>query len=265
MGDGEQYTTPQEAVSQVSDSDTVLIRAGTYELAGSITLTNVNNVVIQGDEGTYLVCNSMTDNVMWIMCCNGVEIRNLHATHADPSEHQSCTGNVFGIDSSSDVIIENCDINGCGAIGVYALFSDSIVLRNNYIHDNTIWAVYYDNEGLLQEDSGHQGLTMEGNTLVNNGQRQTERVISSGRASGQLAAVTNEDGYLVISFTGTPDDGLRVCYVAVGCSGPWLEMLMDPEEYIGKTIDYEWRSVVTYSFPGEYIIEITSMSFPDRG
>lgn len=265
-GRGEEYAAPQEAIADVADGDTVLIRSGTYELAGSITLINVNDVLVLGEEETHLVCTSMFDNVMWVIGCSGVTIRNLHATHSDPPEGQGCTGNVFGIDSSTDVTIEDCDINGCGAIGVYAFMVDSIVLRNNYIHDNTIWAVYYELEGLLQEDNGLQGLTMEGNILANNGGRRTEQVLSTGRETGQLTEVTNEDGYLVMSFTGAPHDRLRVCYVATGCRGPWFDLLENPEEYIGRSVEYDWRKVLTYFVPYDYgqeIMEITSFRLLD--
>jgi len=266
VGNGQDYSTPQEAAEAVADGDTVLIRSGTYEYEGSIMLLGVNNVVMEGEEDTHLVCTSMFDNVMWIISCNGVTIRNLHATHSDPPEDQGCTGNVFGIDSSTDVTIEDCDINGCGAIGVYSFMVDNIVLRNNYIHDNTLWAVYHELQGLLQEDGSLQGLTMEGNTLVNNGGRLTEQVLSSGRETGQLMEVTNEDGYLVMAFTGAPHDRLRVCYVATGCRGPWFDLLENPEDYIGRSVEYDWRKVLTYFLPYDYgqeIMEITSIRFLD--
>lgn len=266
VGPGLQYASPLEALPEVQDGDTVLVASGVYEADVSLELWGVSNVTVIGEEGTELVCNSMLENVLWIVNCDSVTVRGLGATHTRPTEQERCYGNVFAIDSSDWITIEDCDISGCGAIGVYTFNCGDVILRDNFIHENTLWAVQFEGQGLMQEDSSIPGLTMEGNTLLNNGGRMYDTVLDSGISTAQFVGITDEEGYMVIELRDGPHDRLRVCYLSPSCRGPWFQLFQDPEAYLGRNIEYEWRRVIT-SFPpfdfGEEIIEVTSIVLPD--
>ncbi|MBN2587430.1 MAG: right-handed parallel beta-helix repeat-containing protein [Candidatus Fermentibacteraceae bacterium] len=266
VGEGLEYEDPHDALALVQDGDTVLILAGTYEFDQSLELWGRKDVAVIGGEGAVLVCNSRTENVMWIVNSDRVTVSGLRATHTMPEAEERCYGNVFAIDSCDSVTVMNCDICGCGAIGVYTFNCGDVFLRNNFIHDNTLWAVQYEGQNLLAEDSGIPGLTMEGNTIVNNGGRRTDMVLSKGTSTGELVDITNDGGYLVMVFTGSPRDRLSVCYLSPGCRGPWLDIFRDPGDYIGSMMEYEWRQVLTVFPPydyGEEILEITSVRLPE--
>lgn len=274
VGEGEQFATPQQAIDEVSDGDTIVIRAGIYEFNESIELRGHNDIWILGEEGprliydisTRLICNSGINNVMWIINCDRITVSGLCATHTEPAEDQRCYGNVFGIDGCNDITIENCEINGCGAIGVYTNLVDGIVLRNNYIHDNTICAVQYYGQSLMMESNHLEGMTMEGNTILNNGGRRVDMLYCAGSPTGELAGVTNEDGFLRFIFKDLMYDDIDTCYVVPGCEGPWLEISLHPEEFIGSILDYSFREVEAYFLVycrSDRIMEMTSVSFPD--
>ncbi|MCK4505773.1 MAG: right-handed parallel beta-helix repeat-containing protein [Candidatus Aegiribacteria sp.] len=274
VGEGEQFATPQQAIDAVSDGDTILIRAGTYEFNDSIELRGHNDIWIIGqsgyrlicDTGSRLICNSQIDNVMWISNCDRITVSGLRATHTEPAEDQRCYGNVFVIDGCNDITIENCEINGCGAIGVYTNLVDGIVLRNNYIHDNTICAVLYYGQNLMMESNHLEGLTMEGNTILNNGGRRVDMLYCAGSHTGELAGVTNEDGYLKFIFSDPMYGDIDTCYVVPGCEGPWLEISLHSEEFIGSILDYSFREVEAYFLVycrSNRIMEMTSVSIPD--
>ena len=266
VGEGEQFETPQQAIDDVSDGDTILIRAGTYKLNESIELWWHSDIWILGEEGSRLICNSQISNVMWIFNCDRITISGLCATHTEPTELESCTGNVFGIDGTDNVTIENCEINGCGAIGVYTFMADGIVLRNNFIHDNTFWAVQHEGNGLLVESHHIEGLIMEGNTILNNGGRQLDMFHCAGSTTGEFMGVTNEDGYLRFTFRNPMYDSIDTCYVVPGCEGPWLDIAQNPEDYIGSDLEYSWREVMSYLLVYnriDEIIEVISVSIPD--
>lgn len=266
VGEGEQFATPQQAIEAVSDGDTILIKTGTYESNESIELWGHKDIWILGDEGSRLICDSQIDNVLWIFNSDRITVSGLCATHTEPSEDESCTGNDFGIDCCNDITIENCEINGCGAIGVYTNLAHGILLRNNFIHDNTIWAVQYEGNGLLIESNHIEGLIMEGNTILNNGGRQLDMFHCAGSTTGEFMGVTNEDGYLRFAFKDLMYGEIDTCYIVPGCEGPWLEITQNPDDYIGSDLEYSWREVMSclliYNRIDE-IIEVISVSIPD--
>jgi hypothetical protein len=104
VGEGEQFANPQQAIDAVSDGDTILIRAGTYEFNDSIQLWGFTDIWILGEEGSKLICDSEIENVMWIVNCDRITISGLSATHTEPTEDERCYGNVFGIDGCDDII-----------------------------------------------------------------------------------------------------------------------------------------------------------------
>ncbi len=203
---------------------------------------------------------------MWIVNCDRITVSGISATHTEPTEDERCYGNVFGIDGCHDITIESCEINGCGAIGVYTNLVDGIELSNNFIHDNTLWAVQHEGHDFLVESHYIDGLTMEDNTILKNGGRQLDMIYGTGSSTGELTGVTNANGYLRFIFRNSICDSIDTCYVLPGCEGIWLDIVQNPDVYISYTLEYDWRDVMAIFLVydrGEEIREITSISIPD--
>ncbi len=165
------FDTPAEAFDSCLSGDHIFIRSGEYILEESLELWEKDNVVVTGEGNCKLVMNNQEDNVMWITTCQDVVIRNLHCTHTKPSEWEQCTGNVFALDMGRNITIENCNINGCGAIGVYIFGTKNVTLKNNFIHDNSLWAI--DDDGnRMQKVEKSENVTFINNRFENNGYRQ---------------------------------------------------------------------------------------------
>lgn len=265
VGEGERYETLHMAFEEVSDGDTVLIRAGTYQYDESPVLWQHDDVAIIGEEGARLVCSSQIDNVLWIMTCDRILVSGLHATHTEPSQRNSCTGNVFGLDSCDDVVIRNCDINGCGAIGVYTFNCGSVTLTGNFIHDNTRWAVQYEGCNMLHEEDIPEGLTMEDNTIVNNGGRELEMVYDTGTFTGEFIEVARQNGCTCFVIKDPVTERPVHYYLTPGCGGPWIEIFQDPERFRGRPVCVEWRDVRSnFMLWGEVaeIMELVSIRIP---
>jgi len=147
------FTDIDEAIETAVDGDTVYIKEGVYQLEKAIGVWEKTNISIIGIGNCKLICNNIDDNVIWVSSCKNVLIKNIHATHTEPSDGQSCTGNVFALDMGKNITIEDCDINGCGAIGVYVWGTTNIILKNDELHDNTSWAVQYDGYGMLNVEN----------------------------------------------------------------------------------------------------------------
>ncbi|NJO89442.1 MAG: right-handed parallel beta-helix repeat-containing protein [Chloroflexia bacterium] len=104
-----------------------------------------------------------------------VKLRNLHLSHLN-AENAGCSGDVIMINSfsCSDVTIENCDINGCGVVGVnlYATNRNSNLnyyFKNNSIHNNSTAAITINGESYQEEVNKFDGIVFENNKIWNNG------------------------------------------------------------------------------------------------
>lgn len=153
------------------EGDTLRILPGVYEFNASIEFWGLRNVVIEGQGEVELVCTSMNNNVLWLFNSEGIQLRNMKLRHTDPPEGLYCTGNVIGLDGCQDITIANCEINGCGAIGVYSYISNGLFLRGNHIHHNSFYAVEFDGVGLLSATDSISGLSFEDNLIEMNGLR----------------------------------------------------------------------------------------------
>ena len=119
-----------------------------YLLAEAVLLDGKENITIDGN-GATLIMNSLESDVLHLTGCTNIQLLNFKATHIEASGPIGCTGNVIYIDESSDVLIEGCDLNGSGIVGIAAYNTDNLRVRNNHIHKNSEYAIIYQGPSLL--------------------------------------------------------------------------------------------------------------------
>jgi hypothetical protein len=156
-------------LTTVREGDTIKFAAGTYELDAALQFWGVENLVIMGDGDVELVCTNKGDNVMTIINSQNVKVRNLKMRHADPPPGIFCTGNVIAVDGCRYIGIEDCELNGCGAIGVYAVITEKLTLKRNHIHNNSSYAVQADGIGVQAETDTLKNVRFVQNVIENNG------------------------------------------------------------------------------------------------
>ena len=176
VGAGGDYATPAEAFEQLREGDTLVFLPGIYEAEDRLEIWGQKNVTLMAEEaGTVeLLCSNMEESVLWIFNSENLHIHNLKLSHLKPTPDARCYGNVFALDHCKDVTISGCDINGCGAIGVYSLGCTNLNLVKNHIHNNSIWAVQFDGENLLEATSEIPELHFTENQIENNGPDRVE-------------------------------------------------------------------------------------------
>ena len=156
------------------DSICILLDAGTYYSNG--LWLEGEYLTIEGQGSVNLYCTELYENVIWISGKH-IVVRNIHMKHFAPGklEGQNCSGRVIVFDNAHDITIENCDLNGCGLAGLHDnLGNSNILIKNNYIHNNSIGA-YTDIDGgiWLEEVDDHPVFTFENNRMENNGTVRT--------------------------------------------------------------------------------------------
>lgn len=171
IGKNGDYPTAASAFSSIQEGDTLEFLPGEYRLRSSLELWGVRNVVVTGpaDQSAQLICEDQSANVFWIVNSQNITIQNLHCTHEQPAEGESCTGNVIALDHAVNIDIKNSNLNGCGAVGLWAFSAERVRLTNNWIHDNTLWSVLWDGVGLMEATDEYPDLVFEGNKIEDNG------------------------------------------------------------------------------------------------
>jgi len=149
----------------------VIIDEGTYYSETELFI-NGKSVIIKGKGKVNIYSKKLYTNVMWISGDN-IIVKNLHMKHYKPGGfgEQNCTGRVIAFDGASNITIENCDLNGCGLAGLHDNMGNSnILVKNNYIHNNSEGA-YTDIDGGVWQEAidDHPVFKFENNRIENNG------------------------------------------------------------------------------------------------
>lgn len=149
----------------------ILIDEGTYYSNG--TWISGKNITLEGQGVVNLYCTELGENVMWVMGEN-ITVRNIRMKHFAPGTgyNQNCSGRVIAFDHATHALIENCDLNGCGLAGLHDNIGNAdILIKNNYIHNNSLGAYTDINGGVwLEEVDDHPVFKFENNRMTNNGE-----------------------------------------------------------------------------------------------
>ena len=99
-----------------------------------LVIVNVNNLTITGggSEMTHIQCTPMYAEVLSFFYCNNVTIKNIMAGHVETG---TCSGDVLFINHCKKVILEKCDLYGCGVDGIWIENSDGVTVNKTEIHD----------------------------------------------------------------------------------------------------------------------------------
>lgn len=172
----------QALVDQAPDGGTVVIPSGRHLLARGLVVQGRKSLTIRGDRNSAVRVSDVMQNVIAIAESEGIRLENLSLSHVSPLKDYQCHGAVVHVTDSARVTVENCELNGCGAEGVYAVGVKDLTVKRCHIHHNTFNAFYLDrcNKVLVQanlvEDNANfmnlhntDDLDMSDNVTRNNG------------------------------------------------------------------------------------------------
>ncbi len=150
------------ALNTLSSGSSVKLAPRVYRLDEVIILDGKQNITIDGN-GSTLIMNSLSENVIHLTGCTNIKLLNFKATHIEPSGPTGCTGNVLYMDNCSEVLVQDCDLNGSGIVGIAAYNVDNLQVKDNYIHENSQYSIIYQGPSLLLanntfEDNGNDNV-----------------------------------------------------------------------------------------------------------
>lgn len=173
----------QQRVDGTPDGETVRVPLGRYELARPLNVNRRNNLHLAFAPGTQLRCGDTDQAVIAVKGSGGVTISGVRARHVTPRTEYNCHGPVISVQDSRAVRVENCELNGCGAIGVSARQS-SLTITNCHIHHNTFNAFYFES---------CEDVSVVGNIIENNA--NTFQAYRCGEILWSDNLVRNNGGY----------------------------------------------------------------------
>ncbi|MBN2662893.1 MAG: right-handed parallel beta-helix repeat-containing protein [Bacteroidales bacterium] len=149
----------QDALLNAGSDCVITLENKIYTTSEPIVISGLNNITIDGQGATF-VLSSTSENVFNILDCDGVTVKNIKATHVEPQGPIGCTGNVVYIQNCSSAVFDNCDLNGCGIVGIASYNCNKMQVKNCYIHKNSQYSIIYQGPNLkikntVFENNGH--------------------------------------------------------------------------------------------------------------
>jgi hypothetical protein len=99
-----------------------------------LVLNSMKHLAIRGRKGAMLYADPRYSFVLSLSFCEDVVIDNLILGH---SFSGYCNGGVINVENSQDVVINRCDLFGCGTYGLCTRRADRVVLMNSFIRHCT--------------------------------------------------------------------------------------------------------------------------------
>jgi hypothetical protein len=152
--------TVSEAVAAAADGDTIYVMSGEYY--ENVELYDRHGLTFIGEERAIIIADNDLE-VFFLNDCSDITITNIDVVHT--LGESECSHNCFACWDSTGILIEYCDISGCGYVGVVAWATEvgtEVRVDNCYIHDCEI---AYDDYGLGLLDVGESNV-IEDCTMV---------------------------------------------------------------------------------------------------
>jgi len=136
-------TDLQALIDQTPDNGVVRIPKGRYTINQGLVIKGRSHLSILADVGTQILLTDTDQDVLTITDSHQIRVFNVLMRHVTPLKQYQCHGGVISISGSKKVVIANCELNGCGAVGISARDTQDLTIEHCYIHNNSFNALYF--------------------------------------------------------------------------------------------------------------------------
>ncbi|OHD55192.1 MAG: hypothetical protein A2Y33_05265 [Spirochaetes bacterium GWF1_51_8] len=119
-----------KAVENAGDGSVITLKSGDYFLPETLLLQDKSDITIAGEGEVNIYIKDENANVMEIMNCGSVTLKNIKLKHYNPPKELMCTGVVIYGDNCGSLSLENCVIDGSGYWGLWLGGFDSVTAKN---------------------------------------------------------------------------------------------------------------------------------------
>ena len=126
--------TVEELKAALKSNTTIILEGKDYTFEGGLGFYELENVTIRGTTGTRIMSTSPYSGVVYIWDCKNIALDNLVLGHDVPASVMSCPEGVIYAYGTEQLMITNCDIFGCGFVGING-YSSTITVEKSTIRD----------------------------------------------------------------------------------------------------------------------------------
>ena len=153
-----EVSTVDELLSAIGDDRVIKLAPGEYNLSKAkkvkssfvtfeeyfdqVIIHDVVNMTIEGP--ATVLSDNVNADVLRFTNCSGIVLSKLTVGHVKPNEEYECEGSVTLFQGCYDVNVEECNLFGCGAVGVMAWDTDDLFIYKTDIYECTYAGVYLD-------------------------------------------------------------------------------------------------------------------------
>tara|TARA_B110000285_G_C15100434_1_gene604693 strand:+ start:1166 stop:1822 length:657 start_codon:yes stop_codon:yes gene_type:complete len=183
----------QKMVDNIPDGGILSIPEGKYVIDEPLRIDARNGLTLRGDGKCEIFLTDVWKNVMIVSNSNSIRIEGIYLSHLKPLKEYQCNGGVISLINTKKILIDNCELEGSGTIGVSGKSIENLEISHCYIHDNTFNAIYLsnasevlikncviENNANLIQSYNLDGFEMSDNLIRNNGGYWREKGANPG-------------------------------------------------------------------------------------
>ena len=99
-----------------------------------LALLNFSGLVIKGQKNASIEVDPRYSYCLYFINCDHCEVHNLTIGH---TEGGYCSGGVIGVRNGEQIVVQDCDLYGCGTYGLDLMETSDFTMINSNIHDCT--------------------------------------------------------------------------------------------------------------------------------
>lgn len=135
----------QKLVDNTPDGGIVTIPEGRYVIDEPLRIEARNGLTLHGQGACNILLTDVWKNVLIVSNSNSIKIEGLYLSHLKPLQEYQCNGGVISLSNTKKILIDDCELEGSGTIGVKGDTIENLEISHCYIHDNTFNAFYFVN------------------------------------------------------------------------------------------------------------------------
>jgi len=158
----------QELINKAEDGSELVIKSGTYTISEPLRVEGKKRLDIKGEGNVIVLGENIDLQIFIIKGCESISLENIRARHKSSSGSEERkvfekrSGSVIDIEDTGRAEFMNCELEGCGVYGIYAVNSDEIDITGCYIHHNSWMALGF------HAERGVMNVSISDCTITNN-------------------------------------------------------------------------------------------------